>query len=102
METTDKRIEEKVNELHRKWSVDNYNVRKLLRQAIEYGESLSRDRAVKEEEFRSTLIELIKWNDKYPPGKIYDYGRANTMEKQLTAIVDRAKEFISPIETKEQ
>lgn len=37
-------------------------------------------------ELLEASIKLVEWSKKYPPGKIYDYGMANQIEKELTEI----------------
>ena len=40
------------------------------------------------DEMADALEKLGDWNKKYPPGHIYSYDHAATMEKQLTAVVE--------------
>lgn len=43
------------------------------------------------------LQELAAWNKKYPPGRIYPYDQASTMESQLTAIVNKGMSLIKKV-----
>ena len=35
-----------------------------------------------------SIVKLQEWSKKYPPGRIYSYGEAATIEKELTEIVE--------------
>ena len=35
-----------------------------------------------------SIIKLQEWSKKYPPGRIYSYGEADTIENELTEIVE--------------
>ena len=39
-------------------------------------------------------IKLKEWNDKYPPGRIYDYSQGKAIENELTSIVKMQFEAI--------
>lgn len=36
----------------------------------------------------NSIVKLQEWSKKYPDGKIYNYGEANAIEKELTEIVE--------------
>lgn len=35
-----------------------------------------------------SIVKLQEWSKKYPPGRVYSYGEAATIEKQLTEIIE--------------
>ncbi|OYY99529.1 MAG: hypothetical protein B7Y37_13645 [Sphingobacteriia bacterium 28-36-52] len=45
-------------------------------------------------ELLEAAIKLQEWNKKYPPNKIYDYGRGKAIEAELTEIVNMQIEAI--------
>ena len=45
-------------------------------------------------ELLEAAIKLQEWNQKYPPNKVYDYGRAKAIETELTEIVNMQLEAI--------
>jgi hypothetical protein len=47
------------------------------------------------------LLKLKAWNEKYPPGQIYDYGRGVSIEKELTEIVNEGIAVIAKAENKQ-
>jgi len=45
-------------------------------------------------ELLEAAIKLQEWNQKYPPNKVYDYGKAKAIESELTEIVNMQLEAI--------
>lgn len=46
----------------------------------------------------NSIVKLQEWSKKYPPGRIYSYGEAATIERELTEIVEEQLKAIQKAE----
>jgi hypothetical protein len=47
------------------------------------------------ERLRESVKDLIQWNEKYPPNRVYPYAEASNMEEQLTSCINKMKSALN-------
>lgn len=78
----------------------------LMKQAYKEVQSSNTDLIVKNktiqrcaEDLSKSIETISEWNKKYPPGRIYDYGRGKDIENELTSAINNCLQALINFKT---